>query len=143
VSRPAETYISIGGRDVGRGCVEPPYRSVADNEARELVGNEVLKRAVGEPIRVTMRKDGKVAGLRWWMPGLVRALAVGMLTMDEPDHTRLRSIVDEPFRRRAVFDAEPRSLVVLAVSRSSMVRPRPAARVRVQTVGFGSKLSWG
>ena len=31
-----------------------------------------------------------------------------MLTMDEPDHTRLRSIVDEAFRRRAVLDMEPR-----------------------------------
>jgi len=27
--------------------------------------------------------------------------------MDEPDHTRLRSIVDEAFRRRAVLDMEP------------------------------------
>ena len=30
-----------------------------------------------------------------------------MLTMDEPDHTRLRDIVDEAFRRRAVLDMEP------------------------------------
>jgi len=28
--------------------------------------------------------------------------------MDEPDHTRLRSIVDEAFRRRAILDMEPR-----------------------------------
>jgi cytochrome P450 PksS len=31
-----------------------------------------------------------------------------MLTMDEPDHTRLRNIVDEAFRRRAVIEMEPR-----------------------------------
>jgi len=31
-----------------------------------------------------------------------------MLTMDEPDHTRLRGIVDEAFRRRAVLHMEPR-----------------------------------
>jgi cytochrome P450 len=31
-----------------------------------------------------------------------------MLTADEPDHTRLRGIVDEAFRRRAVLDMEPR-----------------------------------
>src|SRR5512132_2555661 len=54
-----------------------------------------------------MRKNGRVAGLRWWMPGWLRALAVSMLTMDEPDHTRLRDIVDEAFRRRAVLDMEP------------------------------------
>jgi cytochrome P450 PksS len=31
-----------------------------------------------------------------------------MLSMDEPDHTRLREIVDEAFRRRAVLGMEPR-----------------------------------
>src|SRR3954463_15494196 len=31
-----------------------------------------------------------------------------VLSMDEPDHTRLRSIVDEAFRCRAVLDMEPR-----------------------------------
>ncbi|MBR0813510.1 cytochrome P450 [Bradyrhizobium diazoefficiens] len=57
----------------------------------------------------TLRKeDGDVAGLRWWMPGYVRTIANNMLTMDEPDHTRLRSIVDEAFRRRAIVAMEPR-----------------------------------
>jgi cytochrome P450 PksS len=56
----------------------------------------------------TLRKNGRtVTGLRWWMPKTVRALADNMLTMDEPDHTRLRSIVDEAFRRRAMLDMEP------------------------------------
>ena len=35
-------------------------------------------------------------------------MADNMLTMDEPDHTRLRGIVDEAFRRRAILDMEPR-----------------------------------
>lgn len=56
----------------------------------------------------TLRKDGQVAGMRWWMPGFIRRLANSMLTMDEPDHTRLRSMVDEAFRRRAILDMEPR-----------------------------------
>jgi cytochrome P450 len=56
----------------------------------------------------TMRKDGALAGLRWWMPASVRALAVSMLSMDEPDHSRLRGIVDEAFRRCAILDMEPR-----------------------------------
>jgi cytochrome P450 PksS len=59
-----------------------------------------------------MRRHGTVAGLRWWMPGWIRTLAVSMLTMDEPDHTRLRSIVDEAFRRRAILDMEPRILAL-------------------------------
>ncbi|WP_046866889.1 cytochrome P450 [Microvirga massiliensis] len=56
----------------------------------------------------TMRQNGSVAGLRWWMPGWIRTLAVSMLTMDEPDHARLRGIVDEAFRRRAILDMEPK-----------------------------------
>lgn len=53
------------------------------------------------------REDGAIAGLRWWMPKLVETLASNMLGTDEPDHTRLRSIVDEAFRRRAVLGMEP------------------------------------
>src|SRR5690242_21778315 len=53
-------------------------------------------------------EGGAVTGLRWWMPKLVQTLASNMLTTDEPDHTRLRSIVDEAFRRRAVLGMEPR-----------------------------------
>ena len=57
----------------------------------------------------TLRKeDGEVAGVRWWMPKLITTIANNMLTMDEPDHTRLRSIVDEAFRRRAIVAMEPR-----------------------------------
>jgi cytochrome P450 len=60
----------------------------------------------------TLRKDGLTAGMRWWMPGMFRALANNMLTTDEPDHTRLRSIVDETFRRRAILQMEPRILAL-------------------------------
>jgi cytochrome P450 len=56
----------------------------------------------------TLRKeDGEVAGLRWWMPGIIRTFATNMLSMDEPDHKRLRDIVDEAFRRRAVLGMKP------------------------------------
>jgi cytochrome P450 len=58
------------------------------------------------------RDDGNVAGLRWWMPGILRALANNMLSMDEPDHRRLRDIVDEAFRRRAILEMEPRILAI-------------------------------
>ena len=50
------------------------------------------------------KKGGGLAGLRWWMPSFVATFANNMLTMDEPLHTRLREIVDEAFRRRAVLD---------------------------------------
>jgi cytochrome P450 len=51
--------------------------------------------------------EGAVVGLKWWMPPVVRTIANSMLSMDEPDHKRLRDIVDEAFRRRAVLDMEP------------------------------------
>jgi cytochrome P450 PksS len=66
---------------------------------------EVLKDGANFTLR---KEDGKIAGLRWWMPKLVTTIANNMLTMDEPDHTRLRSIVDEAFRRRAIVAMEPR-----------------------------------
>jgi cytochrome P450 len=60
-----------------------------------------------------MLKDNRVFTLRnedgtVWMPGIFRASTKTMLSVDEPDHTRLRGIVEEAFRRRAVFDMEPR-----------------------------------
>jgi cytochrome P450 len=70
----------------------------------QALADQVLK----DTATFTIRKDdGIVAGLQWWMPGIVRTLANSMLSMDEPDHKRLRDIVDEAFRRRAVLDMEP------------------------------------
>ena len=61
----------------------------------------------------TIRKeDGAVAGFRWWMPGILRSLASSMLGVDDPDHRRLRNIVDEAFRRRAVVAMGPRILLL-------------------------------
>jgi cytochrome P450 len=73
------------------------------------LADQVLKDSETFTLR---RDDGSVAGFRWWMPGILRALANNMLSMDEPDHTRLRDIVDEAFRRRAVLDMEPRILAI-------------------------------
>jgi cytochrome P450 len=74
---------------------------------------ELAGRVLKDSTSFTLRKeDGALAGLRWWMPGVLRALANSMLTTDEPDHTRLRSIVDEAFRRRAILDMEPRILAI-------------------------------
>src|SRR5882724_7706307 len=70
----------------------------------QALADQVLK----DTSTFTMRReDGNVAGLQWWMPAIVRTLANSMLSMDEPDHKRLRDIVDEAFRRRAVLEMEP------------------------------------
>src|SRR4029450_13663963 len=73
------------------------------------VADRVLKDTETFTIR---QDDGTVAGMRWWMPGIVRTLANSMLSMDEADHQRLRGLVGGAFRRRAVMEMEPHILAV-------------------------------
>ena len=69
---------------------------------------EAAARVLKDSTLFSLRREGGVlVGLPWWMPRFIATFANNMLTMDEPDHTRLRSIVDEAFRRRAVLDMEP------------------------------------
>lgn len=42
------------------------------------------------------------AGMRWWMPRSIRVMANTMLQKDEPDHRRLRKLVDHAFARRDI-----------------------------------------
>src|SRR3984957_878856 len=70
----------------------------------QALADQVLKDTATFTIR---RDDGAVAGVPWWMPLILRTLTSNMLSMDDPDHKRLRDIVDEAFRRRAVLDMEP------------------------------------
>ena len=48
-------------------------------------------------------KPNVVAGFRWWMPRSLMAVANSMLQKDEPDHRRLRQLVDKAFARRDVL----------------------------------------
>jgi cytochrome P450 len=74
---------------------------------------ELADRVLKDSDAFTIRTGvGGVAGLQWWMPRILRTLANHMLSKDEPDHRRLRDIVDEAFRRRAVLEMEPRILSI-------------------------------
>jgi cytochrome P450 len=42
------------------------------------------------------------AGMRWWMPRTLRVLGENMLGYDDPDHRRLRKLVDQAFNRQSV-----------------------------------------
>jgi cytochrome P450 len=73
---------------------------------------DLAERVLKDSDTFTLRNDGNVAGLQWWMPRILRTLANNMLSTDEPDHRRLRDIVDEAFRRRAILEMEPRILAI-------------------------------
>jgi cytochrome P450 len=43
------------------------------------------------------------AGQRWWMPKALRLIGDNLLVKDDPDHRRLRKLVDHAFARRDVL----------------------------------------
>jgi cytochrome P450 len=45
-------------------------------------------------------------------PKIVRAIANNILSADEPNHNRLRGVVDEAFRRQAVLEMQLRILAI-------------------------------
>jgi cytochrome P450 len=66
---------------------------------------DLADRVLKDSETFTVRQDdGTIAGFRWWMPRIILTFSNNMLSMDEPNHRRLREIVDEAFRRRAIRD---------------------------------------
>ena len=59
-------------------------------------------------------RDPRSAGLKkgsnlpWWLPRSMRAMTEGMITRDEPDHRRLRALVEQAFVRRNIEQLRPR-----------------------------------
>lgn len=54
------------------------------------------------------RNAGKSSALGlWWAPRMMRVLAQNMLTLDDPDHRRLRKLVDASFRRDRIEALRP------------------------------------
>lgn len=64
--------------------------------------------------RQTFVRDSRTAGLKkganlpWWVPRSMRAMAETMLTRDEPDHRRLRGLVEQAFLRSSIQQLRPR-----------------------------------
>jgi cytochrome P450 len=86
-----------------------PFVGTVWTTTTQELANQVLRDSEIFSLR---KDDGDVVGLQWWMPKIVRAVSNNMLSADEPDHTRLRGIVDEAFRRQAVLEMEPRILAI-------------------------------
>jgi cytochrome P450 len=73
---------------------------------------DLADRVLKDSETFTVRQDDGGLGLPRWILLIVRHLTYNMLSMDEPDHRRLRDIVEEAFRRRAILDMEPRILAI-------------------------------
>ena len=109
---PIKDYLRDPAAGIARVMASGPVVAFA----APMVGNvwitttqELAGRVLKDSETFTQRDDaGGIAGFRWWIPGALRALADNMLTIDEPDHTRLREIVNKAFHRRAILDMEPR-----------------------------------
>lgn len=52
-------------------------------------------------------KKGR-AGMKWWMPRMLTAMANNMLGKDEPDHRRLRRLVEGAFMQQSIDEMRPR-----------------------------------
>jgi cytochrome P450 len=62
----------------------------------------------GELFAADGRNAGKSSSLGlWWAPKMIRTLGQNMLTLDDPDHRRLRKLVDAPFRRDRIEAMRP------------------------------------
>ncbi len=64
--------------------------------------------------RETFVRDPRTAGLKkganlpWWLPRSMSMAAESMIIRDEPDHRRLRGLVEQAFLRRSVEQLRPR-----------------------------------
>jgi cytochrome P450 len=62
----------------------------------------------GEHFAADARNAGKSNSLGlWWAPKMLRIIGQNMLTLDDPDHRRLRKLVDAPFRRDRIEALRP------------------------------------
>lgn len=79
------------------------YQAVTRYEGvQELLRNRQL--FVREPAHAGMRSR---ANLPWWFPNALRPIAESMINRDEPNHRRLRSLVEQAFVRRNIEQLKP------------------------------------
>jgi cytochrome P450 len=69
---------------------------------------EEVIRDHGRFVQDSARCGRPFLGDRWWIPRMLRTLATSMVRRDEPDHRRLRSLVDTAFQRRSIAGMRPR-----------------------------------
>ncbi len=85
---------------------------------------QVLKNSENFTVR---NQKGKVVGLYWWMPRYLKLLASNMLAFDDPDHKRLRSLVDKAFHRREILDLSDGTAKIAGELSAKLFAPSPQA----------------
>ena len=81
-----------------------------------------------------LNNKGNVA-LRWWMPKTLKSISHNMLGLDDPEHRRLRKLVDKAFARRGIRDMRP----AIAAEASGRAKALGAGTVDV-VPGFSRRL---
>ncbi len=69
---------------------------------------------------------GLRVGLSWWMPKSVRMLTDNMLGQDDPEHKRLRRLVNHAFNRRGIAEMETRITTIATDLLALFPDDRPA-----------------
>lgn len=78
------------------------WMTTTDSSARALLKSPQLFRRDPEPIT-----GRSLARQFWWMPRSVKPLFNTMIAKDDPEHRRLRGLVDQAFARTAIDDVRP------------------------------------
>ncbi len=68
------------------------------------------------------------------MPGLFKKMSQNMLAKDEPDHRRLRTLVDQAFQRQSITDLRPRMEEITAEQLQRVAQVAAANRGTVDLV---------
>lgn len=82
--------------------------------------------------RQSFVRDPRTAGLTsrtnlpWWVPRSLRSVAETMINRDEPEHRRLRGLVEQAFLRRSIEELRPR----LETTASQLIDEMQATQAR-------------
>lgn len=79
-----------------------------------------------------LKKKGN-ASMPWWAPASLRAMADNMLGKDDPEHRRLRKLVDQAFARRGIRDMRS-DIAAIAQTRVGLLGTNKAASEKVDIV---------
>lgn len=94
---------------LSRGCFEET-KVIFFGKVTVVLGHPEIQELLKDTDRfaVDARNAGHTSPFgMWFLPDSLKVMASNLLSMDDPDHIRLRRLVDEPFRRTAIDTLKP------------------------------------